>query len=365
MCLASSGLTSSRLNFRPKEKQVGDLEEQLQRYRRLFASSSARLPDGGRQLQAKIASLEKDVAAAKQSTDSKSSAAQQPVRQADNTLQQSQALDSDTHQQMARDVAPSRSNVEVKTMPAAHAQQTAKPDHAAALPRPPPAWLPQEAPAAHRHISEEFKQPRKSVPSREATNSGSSGAAHEMLSSQQGSARSDFSLPRSPERQNAGSRVLPDKDPQERVEMPQQQDLMHTAGRVKEAAEFATTAETQEKQQSSSPDGRPLSSAGHSRQREQASSLPELPGKQAAVLNAAMMTPFPDEENIESNQARSLRFDLSVLASRIDSPCDSVVAMCLADKRPVQCCVNGISLCIYISFTTSKQRNCRAMIYPL
>ena len=266
---------------------------------------------------------------------------------------------------MARDVAPSRSNVEVKTVPAAHAQQTAKPDHAAALPRPPPAWLPQEAPAAHRHALGEFRQPGESAASREATDSGSSGAAHERLSSQQSSARSDFNVPQSPERNNAGSRVLPDKDPQERVEMPQQQDLMHTAGRVKEAAKVATTAETQENQQSASPSGRPLTSAGHSRQREQASSLPELPGKQAAVLNAAMMTPFPEEENIDSNQARSLRFGSSVLAGRIDSPCDSVVAMCLADMRPVHCCINGISLCIYVSFTTSKQRNGRAMIYPL
>ena len=66
LLLRATVVTAQNFVSRPGGRQLADMQEQLQRYQRLLLSSAPRLPDGGKQLQAKIQSLEDSIAVAEE-----------------------------------------------------------------------------------------------------------------------------------------------------------------------------------------------------------------------------------------------------------------------------------------------------------
>ena len=288
---------------------MADLEEQLQRYRRLFASSASRLPDGGRQLQAKMASLEKEIANAEQTSGNLKPVPKQPTEYAGSILLQSQLLSS-ASQQIAKGLPPSGGPAEgqavhctVNKQPAVQHQSQVPPDY-----QPATSQLPPTLPAAPGGDLGIRDQPGASSLYHE--DESAAGQAHVRLGNEVPGITSDNSLLHSLQRRSGASRKLPPKIADGRMIVPEQQGLSDSADLGKKEPTLNRAADTREAHDSLSADDSRVSPPRLHRQQEQASR--QTPKKQAKVLNDAMMTPFPDEPAPVVNQVRSTNSGPSV-----------------------------------------------------
>ena len=252
-------------------------------------------------MQVKIASLEKDIAAAGQTSDTLIPVPGQPTKHAGSISQQSELPSPGSHRQIAQGVTPSRGPTEgqalqptVNKQPALQRQSQALPDH-----QPAPPQLPPAIPATS---GEDYSRTGQAGASGlYAVKEVSAGQIHDRPGNNvPGSSRAKSSLQDSLPSSSGPSRELPSRPADSRNPMPQQQGLSESADRVTGGARSYSAVNMHEAPDSKPAKGGQVSPPRLHRQQEQAGQ--ETPKKQAEVLSAAMMTPFPDEQAHVLNQ---------------------------------------------------------------
>ena len=305
-----------KVHCRPKEKQVVDLQEQLQRYKRLFASSASRLPDGGRQLQAKIANLEKDIANAGLPS---GEVKHVPTANAGAPSSQPQLPRRGDHQHVVNGIIPSRGPAQGQALSHTVTGQPAvrHQNQATVHPESWPAGLPDVMPTTSGEENEQLRQSGASALSSHEESNRSLAQAEDKGKDQEAGSRSAKHSSHGLHSRRGPLGGTLSREADSRVSLQHQQGLSDSAERVEKEASSSAPG-TQEADDSSLANGRRRSPQRLNRQLERASA--EASGKQTAVLSAALMTPLPDE-HLKNQVMRMYFCHLNILPYTDMLPC--------------------------------------------